>query len=49
MEDDDIEVEGTHDVFSKHGYDPYLTPIDTMMSNEAMGFDMEGAMNGYAC
>lgn len=43
---DDIEVEDTHEVFDHHGYDPYSTPLDTLMSNEAMGFATAGAMYG---
>jgi hypothetical protein len=42
----DIESEYTQDVFDQHGYEYGTTPIDTMMANEAMGFDMAAAMSG---
>lgn len=38
-----------HAVFDKHGFDAGCTPIDTMMANEAMSFDMAGAMNDEDC
>lgn len=41
---DDYEIEPTHAVGNYHGYDMACTPIDALMANEAMGFDMAGAM-----
>lgn len=44
---DEYEVEGTHDVLDHHGYEPYSTPVDRMMSNDAMGFAYANAMADY--
>lgn len=41
---DDIDVEPTHAVFDRYGYGVYDTPLDTLFANQAMGFDMAGAM-----
>ena len=43
---DDPEVEPTHAVFDRYGFDVVCTPIDKLMANEAMGFDMADAMEG---
>ena len=41
---DDVEVEGTHNAMDHHGVDIYATAVDKLMSMDAMGFDVCGAM-----
>lgn len=43
----DYEVEGTHEVLDHHGYEPYSTPVDRLMYDDAMGFDYANAMADY--
>ena len=40
------EVEPTHDVFDRFGYDPYSTPLDKLLANQDMGLWMAEAMEG---
>lgn len=41
---DDNEVEGTHAVADRHGFDLASTPLDKLFANQALGFDTAGAM-----
>lgn len=41
---DDPEVEGTHAVADRYGYDLASTPLDSLMANDRMGYDMAAAM-----
>jgi len=43
---DEYEVEDTHAVMDRCGYDVYSTPCDRLMSDEGMGFAYAEAMNG---
>jgi len=42
--DDAVEVEATHAVADRHGYDLATTPLDNLFANTALGFDTAGAM-----
>jgi len=43
---DEYEVEPTHAVFDRYGFDVCTTPIDKMMGNMPMGLAMAAAMGG---